>query len=85
MRNGLLMLVLVMGVSALLYTWLGSAPATKTMPYSGAGSFLADVQAGKVNRITQLGETLSVFLTDNTSTETPSYTVSIANILTQVC
>ena len=24
MRNGLLMLVLVMGVSALLYTWLGS-------------------------------------------------------------
>src|SRR5262245_58729765 len=84
MRNGLLMLVLVMGVSALLYTWLGSTPAAKTMPYSGAGSFLADVEHGKVSKVTQLGETLSVFLTDNTSTETPSYTVSIANILTQV-
>ena len=30
MRNGLLMLVLVMGVSALLYTWLGASSQTPT-------------------------------------------------------
>jgi cell division protease FtsH len=85
MRNGLLMLVLVMGVSALLYTWLGSSPQTNTRAYSGdTSSFLADVKAGKVTKVTQLGETLSVFLNDNTSKDTPSYTVSVVNVLTQV-
>ncbi len=61
MRNGLLMLVLVMGVSALLYTWLGSSTPAKTMAYSGPNSFLADVAAGTVTKVVQQGETLSVF------------------------
>ena len=45
MRNGLLMLVLVMGVSALLYTWLGASNASKEL---GWGDFLNKVSAGEV-------------------------------------
>jgi cell division protease FtsH len=84
MRNGLLMLVLVMGVSALLYTWLGSSTTDEPHAYSGPSSFLQDVQDGKVRRVVQQGETLSVYLTDNSNDETPSYTVNVANVLTQV-
>jgi cell division protease FtsH len=85
MRNGLLMLVLVMGVSALLYTWLGSSPQAKTLAYSGPGSFLEQVEKGLVTKVVQQGETLSVFDTtqDAKATE-PAYTVTIANVLTQV-
>jgi cell division protease FtsH len=83
MRNGLLMLVLVMGISALLYTWLSSSTPAVTMPYSGPGSFLEQVSNGQVKSITQEGETLSVFKTGNTGT-TPDYTVTVPNILTQV-
>ena len=85
MRNGLLMLVLVMGVSALLYTWLGSSTTVKPMAYSGPGSFLADVQAGTVTKVVQQGETLSVYTKDQGANPTdPSYTVSVPNVLTQV-
>jgi cell division protease FtsH len=84
MRNGLLMLVLVMGVSALLYTWLGSGTTAQPHAYSGPGSFLEQVEKGEVKRVVQQGETLSVFLNDNASTEEPSYTVSVPNVLTQV-
>jgi cell division protease FtsH len=85
MRNGLLMLVLVMGVSALLYTWLGSSQTAKTMAYSGPGSFLADVQAGTVTKIIQQGESLSVYTKDQGANPTdPAYTVSVPNVLTQV-
>ena len=45
MRNGLLMLVLVMGVSALLYTWLGSSSQT---PPTAWGQFLTNVEKGEV-------------------------------------
>ena len=84
MRNGLLMLVLVMGVSALLYTWLGSSTTTPPHAYSGPGSFLEQVEKGQVKRVVQSGETLSVFLNDNTTEDTASYTVNVANVLTQV-
>ena len=85
MRNGLLMLVLVMGVSALLYTWLGANDTVQTRPYSGPASFLADVEAGTVGRVIQSGETLSVFTSDQPASATePAYTVTVANVLTQV-
>ena len=84
MRNGLLMLVLVMGVSALLYTWLGSSTTTPPHAYSGPGSFLEQVEKGEVKRVVQQGETISVFLNDNASTDEPSYTVTVPNVLTQV-
>jgi cell division protease FtsH len=85
MRNGLLMLVLVMGVSALLYTWLGTSTTTPTHPYSGPGSFLADVQAGTVAKVVQQGEALSVYTKaqDPNATD-PAYTVNVPNVLTQV-
>jgi cell division protease FtsH len=85
MRNGLLMLVLVMGVSALLYTWLGASGTTNPPhAYSGPGSFLEDVEQGEVKQIVQAGETLSIFLNTNTTPEEPDYTVNVANVLTQV-
>ena len=59
MRNGLLMLVLVMGVSALLYTWLGSSGQTKEL---GWGDFLNKVSAGEVSKVVQQDTTLTVTL-----------------------
>ncbi|HET9853043.1 MAG TPA: AAA family ATPase, partial [Candidatus Limnocylindrales bacterium] len=85
MRNGLLMLVLVMGVSALLYTWLGATSEVVQKAYSGPGSFLEQVEKGQVSRVVQSGETLNVF--DNTKKPTdtePSYTVTVANVLVDV-
>src|SRR5688572_21048862 len=85
MRNGLLMLVLVMGVSALLYTWLGASPEMDAKPYSGPSSFLEDVERGTVGKVVQSGETLSVFSKPFTDGDTePDYTVTVANVLTQV-
>jgi len=83
MRNGLLMLVLVMGVSALLYTMLGPSTPAVTKAYSGPGSFLEMVQNGGINKVIQEGERLSVFLKDGDA-EKPAYTVTIPNVLTQV-
>jgi cell division protease FtsH len=79
------MLVLVMGVSALLYTWLGASQTVKSLPYSGPSSFLEQVEQGKVGRVVQSGETLSVFDKTLPATATdPTYTVTVPNVLTQV-
>ena len=59
MRNGLLMLVLVMGVSALLYTWLGSSGQSKDL---GWGDFLNKVSNGEVTKVVQQDTTLTVTL-----------------------
>jgi cell division protease FtsH len=63
MRNGLLMLVLVMGVSALLYTWLGAS--TQTQP-TGWGQFLTNVSNGEVAKVTQQDQLLTVKSTKGT-------------------
>ena len=84
MRNGLLMLVLVMGVSALLYTWLGANTETEAHAYSGPESFLADVEAGTVKRVVQQGDTLTVFLTANNTDDEPDYTVTVPSVITEV-
>jgi cell division protease FtsH len=49
-RNGILMLVLVVGTVALLYTFLMSPSPDQTQPYS---AFLQDVASGKVTEVTQ--------------------------------
>jgi cell division protease FtsH len=49
-RNGILMLVLVVGTVALLYTFLMSPTPDKTKPYS---VFLQDVSTGVVSTVTQ--------------------------------
>ena len=57
MRNGLLMLVLVMGVSALLYTWLAGSSSPQPV---GWGQFLSNVSAGQVEKVVQQDTTLTV-------------------------
>ncbi len=77
-RNGIVMLVLVVGTAALLFTWMqGSTPANQ----QGYSQFLTDVRDGKVDTVTQQGETLTVKLLPPTGS---TYTVTVPNILTQV-
>ncbi|HXI46395.1 MAG TPA: ATP-dependent metallopeptidase FtsH/Yme1/Tma family protein, partial [Candidatus Acidoferrales bacterium] len=57
MRNGLLMLVLVMGVGALLYTWLQGSTTTQPV---GWGTFLTNVSKGEVKKVVQQDTTLTV-------------------------
>lgn len=59
----LLGLVLVMGLSALIYTWLAATPQ---YPLTGWGTFLGNISHGQVAKIVQSGNTLTV--TDNAGT-----------------
>jgi cell division protease FtsH len=56
-RNGIVMLVLVVGTAALLFTWLTSSSNAADVPYS---DFLAKVQAGQVDKVVQQDSTLTV-------------------------
>ena len=66
--------IAVLGVSALMYTWI-SAPAAASVSYS---QFLTDVEAGRVSRVVQIGTTLEV------SGQTGRYRVTTPTILTDV-
>ena len=57
MRNGIVMLVLVAGTVALLYTWLQSGTPQTQKGYS---EFYGDVKAGNITKVVQDGETLDV-------------------------
>ena len=74
LRNGIVMLVLVAGVVALLYTWV-----TSSTPQAQEGylRFLDDVKSGKVQKAVQEGETLLVTISDNST-----YTVVVPNPIT---
>ena len=76
-RNGIVMLVLVVGTAALLFTWMQGTTQTNTVGYS---QFLTDVHDGKVDTATQQGDTLTV----KQKTTGSTYTVTVPNILTQV-
>ena len=52
LRNGIVMLVLVAGTVALLYTWVTSSTPSTAVGYS---DFLADVKAGEVQKVVQDG------------------------------
>jgi cell division protease FtsH len=56
-RNGIVMLVLVVGTAALLFTWLSSSSPASETPYS---DFLAKVEAGQVSKVVQQDSTLTV-------------------------
>ncbi len=75
-RNGIVMLVLVVGTVALLYTWLLQTPQQASKGYS---AFLEDVKAGKVVTVTQQDQTLSVKTSDNIT-----YTTVVPTVLTPV-
>jgi cell division protease FtsH len=63
MRNGLVTLVLVVGVAALLYVTVLQPTPVKSIPYSGApGSFLGLVAEGRVRSVTVKGEKLEIEL-----------------------
>jgi cell division protease FtsH len=76
-RNGIVMLVLVVGTAALLFTWMQGTTQTNTVGYS---AFLTDVHDGHVDTATQQGDTITVKLKGTGQT----YTVTVPNILTQV-
>ncbi len=76
-RNGIVMLVLVVGTAALLFTWIQSTTPNQAVNYS---EFLANVKAGEVAEVKQQGETLTVKGTGPTQT----YTVIVPNILQDV-
>ncbi len=56
-RNGIVMLVLVVGTAALLFTWISQSSTVQPIGYS---QFLSDVGAGKVTKVVQQGTTLNV-------------------------
>jgi cell division protease FtsH len=76
-RNGIVMLVLVIGTAALLFTWIQSTTPTTQVGYS---QFLSDVAANKVTSVEQQGDTLTVKVTGATN----PYTVTVPSVLTQV-
>ena len=74
MRNGIVMLVLVAGTVALLYTWLQSGTPQTQKGYS---EFYGDVKAGNITKVVQDGETLDV-----TTKGGEQYTVIVPNSIT---
>jgi cell division protease FtsH len=66
-RNGIVMLVLVVGTVALLYTWVSSSSSTTNLEY---GQFLEKVEQGVVESVNQQGDTLTVKLTNDRNTYT---------------
>ena len=74
LRNGIVMLVLVAGTVALLYTWVQSSAPAAQVPYS---EFFEAVEAGNVTKVVQEGESLTVTTKDN-----KTYTVVVPNSIT---
>ena len=78
-RNGIVMLVLVVGTLVLLWQLLGR---TQTQPNPiGYSQFLNNVQTGKVSNVVQEQSTLTVTTTDNPPS---TYTVTVPTILIDV-
>ncbi len=75
-RNGIVMLVLVVGTAALLFTWITSSTPPTATDYS---VFLANVAAGDVATVVQQGTTLTVKPVTG-----PEYTVNVPTVLTDV-
>ena len=76
-RNGIVMLVLVVGTLVLLWQLLGQTTSASSTAYS---DFLNYAQAGKVATVSQEDSTLTVTTTDGS----PTYTVTVPTILTNV-
>jgi cell division protease FtsH len=75
-RNGIVMLVLIVGTLALLWTWLGQSTQANSVGYS---QFLADVQKGSVSSVIQQQDSLTVTKADGST-----YAVTVPSVLTKV-
>ena len=73
-RNGIVMLVLVVGTVALLYTWISASSTPVTKPYS---DFLGDVKAGTVAKVVHQGDTLTITTKDSPA---KTYTVTVPGV-----
>jgi cell division protease FtsH len=78
-RNGIVMLVLVVGTAALLFTWITASGQPTTTGYS---AFLAEVADDKIEKVTQQGTTLTVVRKGGDPPST--YTVIVPTVLTPV-
>jgi cell division protease FtsH len=76
-RNGIVMLVLVVGTAALLFTWITTSSTPTSVGYS---AFLQDVKEGEVTKVTQQGTTLTV----ESNGDNKNYTVIVPTVLTDV-
>ena len=76
-RNGIVMLVLVVGTLVLLWQLLGQTTSASNTAYS---QFLANVQANEVQNVTQEQSDLTV----TPKGGGPTYTVTVPPILTNV-
>ncbi|HLA16854.1 MAG TPA: ATP-dependent metallopeptidase FtsH/Yme1/Tma family protein, partial [Candidatus Limnocylindrales bacterium] len=74
-RNGILMLLLVVGTVALMYTWLVQSNQDPEVGYS---EFLAQVQKGQVERVIQQDQALTV------TAGAKTYQVIVPSVLTNV-
>ncbi len=80
LRNGIVMLVLVVGTVVLLYAWVSSSTQPNQLGYF---KFLNDVKAGHVDHVIQDGETVTVTL--NSAGGGSTYSVVVPNaIMTNV-
>ncbi len=76
-RNGIVMVVLVLGTAALLFTWINASQPAVPVGYS---QFLSQVAGGQVTSVVQEGDLLTV----KSSAPPNTYTVVVPSILTQV-
>ncbi|MEA2676388.1 MAG: cell division protease FtsH [Chloroflexota bacterium] len=61
LRNGIVTLILVVGITALLYMFIFPTDGNKPIAYSGPnGSFLQLVADGEVSKVTQRGQVLEI-------------------------
>src|SRR5215207_6182174 len=72
-RNGIVMLVLVVGTAALLFTFLSGNTPTSDTTYS---EFLSNVADGEVSKVVQEGNTLTV----TPKGETTTYSVNVPGL-----
>jgi cell division protease FtsH len=77
-RNGIVMLVLVVGTAALLFTWITTTSQPNNTGYS---KFLDEVSQGKIAKVTQQGTTLTV---ERVGSDKTTYNVIVPTVLTQV-
>jgi len=77
LRNGVVMIVLVLGTAALLFTWINASSPAEPVGYS---QFLSNVAAGQVTKVIQEGDVLTVTPKDGSA----AYTVVVPSVLTIV-